>query len=251
MTSPEIPPLHQYTDFNSPLSSERAERLIQSLGPLTGARVVDLGCGWGEFLLRVLSSDATTHGHGIDLREDLVARARELADARGLSGRASFEAGDAGAWHGDDVGVVINIGSSHAWGGDPVTHTDNALAGIRRLLKPGGRAVFGEGIWERPPTAEQLATTAIPAQQYGSAADLVDKALAHGFELRGLSQASLDEWDWFESRHGLGHVDWLAAHPDSPDAEEVRKDAASHRQWWLRGSRATLGFVYLTLVVVA
>ena len=40
MTKPEITPLHEDVTFHGPLSEERAARLIRSLAPLDGARVL-------------------------------------------------------------------------------------------------------------------------------------------------------------------------------------------------------------------
>lgn len=245
---PTIPPLYDYADFNAPLSTDRAAGLIRALGDLADARVADLGCGWGEFLLRVLEAEPKAHGLGIDTREDLVAEAARRARSRGVADRAAFEVRDAATWDGQSFDVAICVGSTHAWGGDPLEHTDRALVALRRTVRPGGLVLLGEAFWERTPTAEQLELTGIPLEQYGSVADLVDRADGHGFDLRTLSQATLDEWDSFESRHGLGHVDWLSAHPDGPDADQVRDEAAAHRRRWLRGWRGTMGLAYLTLV---
>jgi hypothetical protein len=85
--------------------------------------------------------------------------------------------------------------------------------------------------------------------QYRSWPDLVDLVLDHGYRPLALCQASLDEWDEFESRHALGWERWLLANPASPDADEIRARADAHRTRWLRGWRGVLGFAYLTLVV--
>jgi cyclopropane fatty-acyl-phospholipid synthase-like methyltransferase len=53
-------PLHQDLTFLSPLSEERAARLVGFLGGAGPATVLDVGCGWGELLLRVL--DASSNG---------------------------------------------------------------------------------------------------------------------------------------------------------------------------------------------
>jgi len=135
-------------------------------------------------------------------------------------------------------------------GGEPAGHTANALRAGRELLRPGGRLLLGEGFWEREPTSTQLATMSIPLKQYRSLPDLVDLALDHGYRLLALSQASLDEWDEFESRHALGWERWLLANIDSPHADEIRARADAHRSAWLHGWRGVLGFAYLTLVVV-
>lgn len=238
-----LTPLHDDLLFNGPLSSYRADLLLRSLGPLDGQHVVDLGCGWAELLLRAVAAGAT--GHGVDQDAEAVAHGRKMAVDRGLADRVTIDVGDAGAWT-DSADVLIVNGASQVFGGEPVTHTVNALEAGRRILRPGGRLLLGEGFWEREPTAAQLAVMPIEREQYGSVADLVDLALAHGYQLQWLSQASQDDWDEFESAHALGYVRHLQAHPDDT---EVRARADRQRTWRLHGWRGVLGMVYLTLVL--
>ena len=237
-----IPPLHEDLDFNGPLSSTRADRLLDHLGPLTGAHVVDLGCGWAELLLRAVARGAT--GHGVDQDAEAIEHARSLASARGLT--ATLEAADAATWTGTPDVLVVN-GSTHLWGGDPTTHTATALRTAHTLLPAGGRLLLGEGFWEHPPPPSRLAAMPIPLEQYRPLAELVDLALSQGFRLHYLTQASLDDWDDFQSRHALGRERWLAANPDHPDAPAIRSTADTHRNYWLHGWRGVLGMAYLVL----
>jgi len=235
----------QYDDlvFHGPMSSYRADLLVRSLGPLDGQHVVDLGCGWAELLLRTVAAGAT--GEGVDLNADDIAHGQKLAADRGLSSRVTLTVGDAGEWSGSADVLIVN-GATQVFGGDPVQHTANTLAAGRRILRPGGRLLLGEGFWEREPTPEQLAVMPMPREQYGSVASLVDLALSHGYRLLWLSQASQDEWDEFESGHALAYERRLAEHPDDT---AVRERADRQRTWRLKGWRGVLGMVYLTLVL--
>ncbi|MFD9705388.1 SAM-dependent methyltransferase [Lentzea sp. NPDC059081] len=248
MTTPEIAPLHDDLTFHGPLSGERAGRLIHSLHLPDGARVLDAGCGWAEFLLRALEANPSATGTGVDLDAAAIAHGQANADARGLSSRVTLQVGDVAQFRPESPfdAVVVN-GASQVWGGDPLQHTANALTAVRDLLSPGGKLMLGEGFWEREPTAEQLAAMPIPRNQYSSLADLVDLAHTHGYRLLAVEQAGLDEWDVFENGHALAWERWLRANPDSPHAEEVRARADTHRAYRLRGWRGTLGLAYLTL----
>ncbi len=255
MVTPALSPLYRDCDFNGPLSDTRAARLIDGLGPLDGAHVVDVGCGWAELLLRTLERAPTATGFGIDLGGEALAHGRAGAAARGLADRVELVEGDAGEWtragSGTAADVVFNIGSTHAWGGEPVEHTANALEALSGLLRPGGRLLFGECFWLREPTGAELAAMYdTPREQYRTMRALVDMALSYGFRLRELSQASPQEWDDFENRHARGWEDWLAANPGSPDAEEVRARADRHRVARVDGWREVMGMAYLTLVRV-
>ncbi|MFW5418186.1 class I SAM-dependent methyltransferase [Nocardiopsis sp. CNT-189] len=250
MTEPELPPHHHHLTFNDPLSAEHAARLIRTLGPLAGKRVADLGCGWAELLLRTLESEPAATGTGVDLDERAIAHGRALAEARGLADRVELVAGDAASWAGGPVDVLINLGASHVWGGEPEAHTGNALSAAADLLEPGGRLLFGEGFWQRPPTGAEMAAMpeGLPRGQYRSMADLVDFAMSHGFRLLALSEASRAEWDEFENGHSLRIEEAILAAPGSPGAAELRARADAHREVRLRGFRGLLGLAYLTLV---
>jgi len=248
MTTPEIAPLHEDVTFHGPLSEQRAARLIRTLKPLDGAHVLDLGCGWAEFLLRTLEAAPTATGTGVDLRAADIAHGQANAEARGLAGRVELVVADVGEWKPEKpADVVIVNGASQVWGGDPVQHTVNALTAARELLAPGGRLLLGECFWEREPTDEQYAAMPVPRDQYGSFADLVDLAIAHGYRLLTAEQASLDEWDEFENGHGLAWERWLRANPDSPHAEEIRAKADTYVRYRFHGWRGTMGLAYLTL----
>jgi SAM-dependent methyltransferase len=248
MTTPEITPLYHDVTFHGPLSADRAARLVDSLLPLDGGHVLDLGCGWAELLLRTLEAAPTATGTGVDLKEADIAHGRANAERRGLAGRVSLHVADVARWQPDrPADAVIVNGATQVWGGDPVQHTENALVAAKGLLRPGGRLLLGEGFWEREPTSAQLAAMPVPREQYRSLAGLVDHALEHGYRLLAAEQASLDEWDVFENGHGLAWERWLRANPDSPHAEEVRARADRQRTYRLHGWRGVLGLAYLTL----
>jgi cyclopropane fatty-acyl-phospholipid synthase-like methyltransferase len=234
---------YRYTDldFNAPLSDAHADELISALRVGAHEKVVDLGCGWGELLLRVLAAEPTARGVGVEQDEANVARARANADARGLGERVDIEQGDATNWSGA-ADVAIVIGASHAWGGTAPT-----LDAVRPRLRRGGRLLLGEGIWEQPCTAAALAALDAQPDDFLTSAGLVDVCLDRGFRMLSFSTATIAEWDSFESRFAAGRERWLAANPDSPHAVEVRAELDRHRNEWLNGYRGILGFAYLVL----
>jgi SAM-dependent methyltransferase len=231
-------------DFNSPLSDERAALLIAEAELTGGERLVDLGCGWGELLLRAIGSAPAATGDGVDTSPYALERAHRNATDRGLADRATFHRAEAAGWTGTGHDLAISIGSSHAW----PAGTDEALAALRRAVVPGGRVIFGEGYWERPPSTEALAGLGAKPADFGSLAELVDGASAARFRPLLISTASRDEWEVFESRYAGGLEGWLLANPDHPDASEIRTAVDTHRDGWLRGYRDVFGFAYLVLV---
>ena len=253
----DLPPLHDDLTFLSPLSEQRADRMVRWLaaGLADGGTVLDAGCGWGELLVRVVEAAPSARGIGLDLDESRVEEGRRRATARGLADRLRFSAEPAAGAVPDEVDAIISIGASQVWGpeGDepgPMPYAE-ALAGLRAGVRRGGRVVFGEGIWSRPPTPEVTAPLGGREDEMVILPELTELAVAHGFAIAAVHEASQDEWDEFESGYVAGCATWLASHsPEDPDAEQVRQVAAVQRSAYLRGYRGVLGLAYLQLVAV-
>jgi len=251
---PTFTPLHRDLTFLSPLSESRAARLVAFLAEDAPSTALDVGCGWGELLLRLLEAAPATGGLGLDLDEEALAGARRHALDRGLSERATFEARDAREVDGT-FGAVTCIGASQIWGppaegAQPLDYVA-ALSALRQLLPRGGRLVYGEGVWSAPPTPAATAPLAGREDEYVLLGTLVALAEANGFAVVAAQEADLDEWDTFESGFTAGYARWLAEHePDDPDAEEVRGLAARQHAAYFGGYRGILGLAYLQLLAV-
>ncbi|WP_228978906.1 cyclopropane-fatty-acyl-phospholipid synthase family protein [Streptomyces sp. DH12] len=251
MTDTDLPPRLTNLTFHGPLSEGRAERLAGELAATRPSTVLDIGCGWGEFLLRVLDAAPGATGVGLDIREDDLARGRRVAEARGLGERAAFVAESAlGTRHGP-ADVVLCMGSGQALC-DPEGPYDvaAALAELRRLVTPGGRVLLGEGFWQRVPAPEELARM-WPGAHEGDhllLGALVDEAVEAGFRPVRIETATGQEWEDFESDYRSDLELWLAENRDHPAAPEIRARVDGQRSTWLNGYRDILGMAYLTLV---
>ncbi|GAB7028838.1 class I SAM-dependent methyltransferase [Streptomyces sp. NPDC021749] len=251
------PPRLTRLTFHGPLSEDRAARMIRRLSAeatLTApTSVLDIGCGWGEFMLRFLEETPGATGVGVDLNEDDLARGRANAEARGLAERVRFVQESAVDTDQGPADLVLCLGAGHALSdAQPPEHTTAALQALRRLVTPGGRVVLGEGFWQRPPTSSELSAMwpdASPAE-FHDLAGLVDLAIAAGFRPAWIETASNDEWEEFESAYQSDVEEWLAAHSDHPLAKETLDRVDRHRTMWLRGYRGVMGLAYLTLVPV-
>ena len=67
--------------FNSPLSAEKANQLIKLLDLNSDCRILDVGCGNGEFLIRVIEATGA-HGLGIDIDTRSISAAQKNANGR-------------------------------------------------------------------------------------------------------------------------------------------------------------------------
>ncbi|MFF7524073.1 MULTISPECIES: SAM-dependent methyltransferase [Streptomyces] len=251
------PPRLTRLTFHGPLSEERAAGLIRRLTDVVGsaapATVLDIGCGWGEFMLRLIEAMPGATGVGIDLNEDDLARGRVNAEMRGLAERVEFVRDSAVDTARDPADIVLCFGASHALSDvRPPEHTTAALHALRRLVKPGGRVLLGEGFWQRPPAPNELSAMwpGASASEFHDLSELVDLAIDAGFRPAWIESANPDEWDHFESAYQSDVEEWLAVHPDHPLAKETRDRVDRHRKMWLRGYRGVMGLAYLTLVPV-
>jgi SAM-dependent methyltransferase len=233
--------------FHGPLSEERAARLTGELAAGTPATVLDIGCGWGELMLRILAAVPDASGTGVDIDGEDISRARGNAAERGLDGRATFAEGPAKEHlAGASADLILNVGAYHALGTIP-----EALAEIRERVNPGGRVLFGAEYWERPPTEAELANMwpGITADDCTDLATLAERTIAAGFGPLRIQTATRGEWEEFESGLALDREEWLLANSGHPQAGQVRAELDKARNIWLRGHRDVFGFAYLTLGV--
>jgi cyclopropane fatty-acyl-phospholipid synthase-like methyltransferase len=249
----DLPPTLTKLTFHGPLSEARAARIVARLAASHPGSVLDIGCGWGELMLRVLAAVPQATGTGLDTDEGDLARGRASARSRGLGDRVTFVQESGIKTSRGPADLVLLTGASHAITEvEPPGHVEAALAELRRLVNPGGRVLFGEGFWHRTPTDAELAGMwpGSTAGELGSLADMVDLAVAAGFRPAWTETATLEEWEDFESGYQCDEEEWLAAHGDHPRAAELRAKVDQHRSHWLRGYYDLLGLAYLTLVPV-
>ncbi|MFE5910453.1 SAM-dependent methyltransferase [Streptomyces wedmorensis] len=250
----DLPPRLGSLTFHGPLSEARATRMIERLAAAEPADVLDIGCGWGELLLRVLEAAPAAKGAGLDINAEDLARGRALAEERGLADRVAFVEESALGTDRGPVDAILCLGSSHALCDPELPHDPAvALRELRRLVRPGGRVVLGEGFWERVPTEADLAGMwpGARAEDHFTLGGLVDLAIEAGFRPAWIETASADEWEEFESGYRYDTEVWLATHPDHPLADETRERVDRQRSTWVNGYRGILGITYLTLVAVA
>ncbi|MFI7315435.1 SAM-dependent methyltransferase [Streptomyces venezuelae] len=249
----ELPPRLTRLTFHGPLSEARAQRIVERLAAAGPRTVLDLGCGWGELLLRILEAAPDATGIGVDIKGEDLDRGRAAARERGLDGRVRFLEETVKDTARGPADVVLCLGASQAFSSAaPAEATAEALRALRGLVNPGGRVVLGEGFWEREPTARELAGM-WPDAASGDhlyLGDLVDAAVEAGFRPLWVETASADEWEEFESGYRSDVEEWLAAHPGHPEAAATRSRVDAQRSSWLRGYRGVLGITYLTLVPV-
>ncbi len=225
----------------APVSERRVSQLVERLWPPAGSSVVDLGCGEGLWLLATAATHPGVTCTGVDLSASALDRARRHADAQGIDAR--WVPGDAAMWTEGPYEAVICVGASHAFGG-----LDGTLAAVRRLVRPGGRVLIGDTIWERPPSdAAQQALDAGP-NDFPDLAGIVERVLQHEFEVLDGHVSTLEEWDDYEWAWTGALTRWATSTAGTEaDRADALHAAQRHRAAWVSGYRKELGFACLVL----
>lgn len=223
----------------SPLSDASVQRLLDRAAGRDDDRLLDLGCGGGEWLLRALRARPEVRAEGVDVAAVALAHARAESIRLGVQDRLVLHERDAAGFtspHRFDL--VLCSGVTHAFGGLRPT-----LAAAGAHVAAGGRVLIGDGFWDRPPSPEAIEMLG----DFDDLATLMDVVVADGWTPVGGHVSSRSELDDYEWAWTGSLAAWALDHPDHPDHDQALDAATTHRSEWLRVYRDTFGFVTLVL----
>jgi 2-polyprenyl-3-methyl-5-hydroxy-6-metoxy-1,4-benzoquinol methylase len=104
-----------------------------------GARVADVGCGYGASTIIMAAAYPKSHFWGFDYHEPSIRHAKETAATAGVSDRVTFEVASAKEYPGTDYDMVCHFDCLHDMG-DPV----GAARQTRQSLKSDGHWLLVE-----------------------------------------------------------------------------------------------------------
>ncbi|MEV6295903.1 class I SAM-dependent methyltransferase [Streptomyces sp. NPDC051896] len=230
---------HRGHPIKSPLGDDSVRRLLERGLARGDERVLDLGCGPGEWLLWALALRPGVRAEGVDVSEDALSQAAAAAGDLGVRDRLVLHHRKAEEFvSAEPFDVILSFGAAHAFGGLLPT-----LAAARGHLAPGGRVLIGDGFWERPPSREAV-------EMLGDFTDLattVDRVVAAGWTPVDGHISTRQELDDYEWACWGGLAAWALDHPDDPDSAQVLETATVRRAEWLRVYRDSFGFLSLVL----
>ena len=224
---------HRDLPFANPLSEADVDAAIAALSLPASGTALDVGCGNGEILARIKRRHGvTTMGVEPSARWAAVAHERvDLVHTATLEAVGPME----GAWD-----LVVCIASSHAFGG-----WQQALVGLRRLVRPGGAALVGEGFWRRPPSAGYLECLGgASADELPEHDGLLAGAAAAGWKVEDERVATDADWAAYEETLIANGERAVAEHDDHDLRAWVDRARA---RWNHPDGRDTMGFALLTL----
>jgi cyclopropane-fatty-acyl-phospholipid synthase len=132
---------------------DKLELVCRKLGLEPGMRVLDVGCGWGSFLLHAATEHGVS-GVGITLSVEQAARARERIAEAGLSDRIEIRVQDWRDLPAEPFDAIASIGMAEHVGARGYAEYATALT---NLLHPGGR-LLNHQIARRPGPVDRKPT---------------------------------------------------------------------------------------------
>lgn len=230
----------------NPTSVEKLTWLVDLLRLPAQARVVDIACGKGEFLIR-LAEAYGVGGTGVDISPFHLADAAQRLQARAPHAAIAFREMNGADYVPDkphSLDLASCIGASWIFGGHDAT-----LAALNRMVKPGGWVIAGEPFWRQEPTDDYLAACGCARGDFGSHASNAAAGERHGMTLVHTIASCADDWDRYEGLQWLATAEYARARPDDPDLPAVAARVAQSKAAYLRWGRDTLGwaiYVYRT-----
>ena len=229
---------HRGLRYCDPFSATKVEHIIELLDLSGESRVLDIGTGKAELLIRLIER-YDVEAVGIDVSSPFLQEAREQAALRVPSQRLTFLEEDATAFDGTPgtFDLASCLGACHIFGGFRGT-----LDKLARFVRPGGYILIGDGYWKQEPDPAYLQALETTAGELMTHADNVETGVALGLIPLYAAVCNDDEWDRYEWLH-LRNVERYARQvPDDPDVPALLERIRSWRNIYLRWGRETLGF---------
>jgi SAM-dependent methyltransferase len=220
-------------EIQDPTSAEKIRRLGELLRLAPDTRVLDVAGGKAGPAL-VLARSFGCNILSVERAPEFVVAARERIAAAGLTDRIEIVEGDARAFPlaPESWDAALCLGASFVF--DDLAGT---LAALTPAVRTGGFVAVGEPYWREWPLPP-----GVDDQGYLALRETVGRLEAAGLAPAGLIAASEDDWDAYESLHWRALEEWLADHPDDPDAVEIRERHERNRDDYLTFGRRLSGW---------
>jgi SAM-dependent methyltransferase len=206
-------------------------------------RVVDIGCGKGELLIRMVERFGIA-GVGVDRSADFLTIAGERARKAGVGGRVSFLEQDASKYTADPpfFAAGLCIGGGAAFG----LFADVARR-VSCLVRPDGLLLIGECYWKQEPTVEYLQFLGVDRRIYSSHEGNLE--IARQLQLIPLwsTISSNEEWDAYEELYRYNIEDYVDQNPEDPDGPAMIERVRTWNRMYRDYGRNTLGFGFYLL----
>ncbi len=232
---------HRNHAFSNPISEEKLMKIIGIVSPKPADKVIDIGAGKCELLIRLVEKYQVT-ATAIELYGGAIEEAKLRSSSRIPEDSIEFIVDDAAVaverceQGGYDLGICV--GATHALGG-----LESTLQTLKNLVKKNGYILIGEGYWKQAPTSEYLeALGGADESECKSHADTVRAGEDLGLIPLWSYTANEDDWDDYEWLYSSSVENYCHENPDDPDCDAMLQRIRTWRRTYLKWGRDTLGF---------
>ena len=222
----------------NPMGKEKFERLCRLLKLKRGAHVLDIGCGKGEFLIR-LAELYCISGVGVDISPYCIKDCLEKHEKRVPNSNIKFLEMDGAKYKPESselFDLTMCIGASWIYGGYRGT-----IQALKRMAKPDGLMAVGEPYWLKEPEEEYLKADKMKREAFGTHYENVKNGEEEGLTCIYTLVSNYDDWDHYEMFQIWAVDDYVRANPDDPDNPELLESFRT-KEIYLRWGRETLGW---------
>ena len=223
----------------NPTSEEKLVQLVELCRLPPNARIVDIGSGKGEFLIRLAETYGVS-GIGIDISSYFIAAAERGLKARAPGADITFTQMDGADFRPDKAhsfSLASCIGASWIFGGHAGT-----LDALVSMVEPGGWVIAGEPFWLQEPSEDYLKASGDTREGFGTHAANVEAGERRGLILVHTLVSCEDEWDRYQGLQWYAADEYARTKPEDPDLQEVIERVAKEKAVYLRWGRDTLGW---------
>jgi len=230
---------HKRHTILNPMNKVKLDGLLSLLDIKEGFRVLDIGCGKGEFLIR-LSELFNISGIGVDISPFFIKECKENKSERIPDSDVKFLEMNGAKYKPDKnqlFDLTVCLGASFTYNGFIET-----IKALKNMTEPEGMVVIGEPYWLKDPDDEYLKMSGIKKEEYNSHYKNIDIAERKGLTCIYTLASNNDDWDHYETLQWLSAYNHIKSNPDDPDNPELLKKIEKAKKEYLLYGRDTFGW---------
>jgi cyclopropane fatty-acyl-phospholipid synthase-like methyltransferase len=223
----------------NPMNVKKLEGLFLLLDLKEDCRVLDIGCGKGEPLVRLAGLFGIS-GIGVDISPYFIKDCRKKKNERIPGSDVSFLEMDGAEYKPEEnelFNLTMCLGASFAYQG--FTGTIDAL---KKMTEPDGMIIIGEPYWIKEPDNEYLKMSEIKKEEFNTHYKNIDVAENKGLKCIYTLVSNRDDWDHYETLQWWSAYDYVSRNPDDPDNPELLSMIEKSKKEYLMYGRDTLGW---------
>lgn len=229
--------LHSRERIMNPLREQKFTRFSENLRLSRKSRVLDIGCGKGEFLFKLYEIYKIS-GVGVDLSPYCIKYCKHEKEARAPDSEIEFLIMDGKDYKTDeDFDVTSCMGASWIWDGIRGT-----LDTLKSMTKSEGIVILGEPYWKQRPAEEYLEREKLEIDSFHTHKENIRIGEELGLQCLYTMASDLEDWDHYETSHWWAANDYCINNPNDPDLIDLREYVDKNKETYLSYGRKTLGW---------